>query len=331
MSFTKDLADVLPKRVTPYELPMSSTPGKPQNARTFAPSGGGRHGSNTNGNFSPPSSFYIGEDGHLYQAGAGSGGDDADLGLVTGEGVAPYNPALSIVDGHLWYTDDAHPSGVDLGQVAGNDGADGANGADGAQGPPGTDGLDGSSVTKTEVMPALYNWTQVIVDSVILNIYSDVVVKLENKFRVMITNLIYEMSVIPKYRKPVDGIDGQDGVNGVTPLLRTESVGGSVYLQVSYNNGDTWETISDNLAGQDGQPGQDGADAKRPIFDFSGYRLGYKFNSGDALTLIGPNLRGATGLPGSVGATGPKGDKGDKGDTGSPGAITKYYYLYCPN
>jgi hypothetical protein len=117
----------------------------------------------------------------------------------------------------------------------------------------------------------------------------------------------------------------------VTPLLRTESVGGSVYLQVSYNNGDTWETISDNLAGQDGKPGQDGVDAKRPIFDFSGYRLGYKFNSGDALTLIGPNLRGATGQTGAVGATGPKGAKGDKGDTGSPGAITKYYYLYCPN
>jgi hypothetical protein len=331
MSFTKDLADVLPKRITPYDLPVVMPPGKFSHGTTFVPSGGGRHGSGTNGNFTPPNNFYLGEDGHLYQVGAGGGGSDKDLGLVTGEGVAPYNPLLVVISGHLWYFDDAHPSGVDLAQVAGNDGADGVDGKDGAQGPPGTDGADGESVAKADVMPSLYNWAQVIMNFLFLNFQQDVMLKLENKFRVMITNLIYELTMVPKYKKPTNGINGQDGVDGVTPLLRTESVDDSVYLQVSYDDGDTWETISDDLAGQDGQPGKDGVDAKNPIFDFSGYQLGYKFNPGDSLTLIGPSLRGATGATGATGAKGAKGDKGDKGDTGDAGATVKYYYLYCPN
>lgn len=55
-----------------------------------------------------------------------------------------------------------------------------------------------------------------------------------------------------------DGNDGQDGQNGITPQLR---INNTTYIwEVSYDNGETWESMGVVAKGADGQNGRDGVD-----------------------------------------------------------------------
>lgn len=124
------------------------------------------------------------------------------------------------------------------------------------------------------------------------------------------------------------GGKGDQGDPGITPRLK---IGEDNLWYVSYDSGETWQSLGvkatgaagakgdtgaagapgqDGRDGQDGQNGQDGVNGLTP-------RIGENGNwwLGDTDTGVC-----AKGIQGDTGATGPQGEKGDKGDKGDTGA-----------
>lgn len=70
-----------------------------------------------------------------------------------------------------------------------------------------------------------------------------------------------------------DGVNGTNGVNGITPQLR---VGTDNYWYVSYDNATTWESLGVQATGAEGEPGkqgQQGAAGKNGVDGKSAYEL----------------------------------------------------------
>jgi hypothetical protein len=296
-----------------------------------------------------------------------------NLGHVTGEGLGAYQPTFAIDgSGHLIITDQFNPSGFDLGLVAGADGADGTDGAPGIDGldgspgeagPAGQDGEDGTSVTKADVLPEL----EALVEQLLTFKELELEARYDRILYQTLSTKLYELWY--QHLHTLIGPAGKDGLNGVTPLLQVAEVGNEYLLQVSYDNGDTWTSISENLKGADGidgvdgingidgVDGEDGQDWVVPVFEVSDttYRLGYSFDHGDNFTYVGPSLKGATGdkgdkgdrgftgpqgpqgVPGQDGADGfngadgATGPQGPTGPMGPPGITYEYYHMYCPS
>lgn len=126
------------------------------------------------------------------------------------------------------------------------------------------------------------------------------------------------------------GGKGDKGDPGITPRLK---IGEDNLWYVSYDSGETWQSLGvratgaagakgdtgaagapgqDGRDGQDGQNGQDGVNGLTP-------RIGENGNWWLGDTDTGVCAKGAQGDTGATGPQGEKGDKGDKGDTGAAG------------
>lgn len=113
------------------------------------------------------------------------------------------------------------------------------------------------------------------------------------------------------------GLDGKDGADGVTPRLK---IGGDGLWYVSYDNGDSWESLNVQAVGvksekgdkdDQGDQGEKGDQGIQGIQGAQGIQ-GVKGDKGDT---------GATGATGARGAKGDKGDQDEAGEDGKDGTV----------
>ena len=114
----------------------------------------------------------------------------------------------------------------------------------------------------------------------------------------------------------IDGANGNDGVDGNTPMLKVE--GG--YIMVSYDNGTTWSQLISlgDITGPQGPQGDKGDQGDQGIQGPQGDK-GDQGDKGETGAQGPQGDKGDKGDQGETGAQGPQGDKGDKGDQGIQG------------
>lgn len=192
----------------------------------------------------------------------------------------------------------------------GSDGTDGRDGIDGADGKDGLDGKDG--VTPQFLYDPATGFIQVSYDnreswSKLVNI-NELLVDGKDGITIVACKINDSGELIIEYSDErtenlgkITAEDGKDGTNGITPIISIDKV--SLEWNVSYDNGQTWESLgivsrgNDGINGTDGKNGADGVTPRIKI-DALSFEWLVSYDNGLSWEGLGINCKGEPGADG---------------------------------
>lgn len=204
---------------------------------------------------------YIGDNGNWYI-------DGNDMGIKA-EGKDGQTPSITIGDNGNWFI-----NGVDT-----NIKAQGEKGETGPIGATGENGPQGPSGEKGEQGPAGENGNGIL--NITLTSSNDLI----DTYTISYTNGTFSTFNV---------VNGNDGLNGITPLFKVEND----CLLVSYDNGEYYKNLG-NIKGLTGEKGNDGI---TPLFKVENDCLLVSYDNGEYYKNLG-NIKGTSGEKGDDGIT----------------------------